>query len=262
LLGAGVTAFFFVALPGRLWFVLAGAFVLVPVMVAVAFGFRGWRAFLRRLSLGLLSAVLLEGAVSAVCSLTGLRTLPVYAAVLAFMVARVLARSLVASARSLRRQFALTLCHRGRSVRCFGLYDSGNLLVMPHSGEPVHIIAPQVLRQLLGDGEIVCGERVLVDGERVCGGRVSGDGQSECGGWPMGDGQEQDGVLGETRTIGYRALGTDIGQIRVFRIDRMEIQQKTGTKILEHPWVGCAQESLLRGKPYQVILHAGVVDNE
>jgi hypothetical protein len=42
----------------------------------------------------------------------------------------------------------------------------------------------------------------------------------------------------------------------------MKIQQKKTVKILEHPWVGSAQESLLRGKPYQVILHAGVVDNE
>jgi hypothetical protein len=100
-----------------------------------------------------------------------------------------------------------------------GLYDSGNLLAMPQSGEPVHIVAPQTLTELFG---------------------------------------EEPKPL---QTIPYRALGTDEGQIGVCRLDQMKIQQKKGTRILEHPWVGSAQESLLRGKTYRVILHAGVVEN-
>jgi hypothetical protein len=220
MLGAASEAVFFLVLPGRLFFVAAGVFLLMPVMVLISFGFVGGRVFLRRLSLGWLSAVLLYGAVSAVYSLTGIRILTVYVAILAFFAARFFVRTLAASVHSLQRQLPLTLCWHGRSVRCLGLYDSGNLLCMPQSGEPVHIIAPQTLRRLLGEES------------------------------------------GTPQTISYHALGTDCGQICVYRLDQMKIQQQKGTKIVEQPWVGRAQESLLHGKPYQVILHAGVVDNE
>ena len=40
------------------------------------------------------------------------------------------------------------LLHQGRSVSCVGLYDSGNRLQMPETGEPVHIISSVLLAQL------------------------------------------------------------------------------------------------------------------
>jgi hypothetical protein len=210
-------------LPRQGLFVAAGVFGLVPGMVLLAFGgaadARG-RNFWRRVTFGWLSAVLLYGVVSAVYNLTGIRTLTVYTAILSFFAARFFVRRLAGSVHSLRRQFSLTLCWHGRSVCCQGLYDSGCLLTMPLSGEPVHIIAPQLLGELLGE-------------ERS-----------------------------SPQTIPYHALGTDGGEIAVYRLDQIRIQKQRETKILEQPWVGCAQASLLRGKPYQVILHAGVIDNE
>jgi sigma-E processing peptidase SpoIIGA len=219
LCGAACEAVLFLVLPYRLLFVAAGAFFTVPLMILLAFGFGGGRSFGQRLAISWLSTVLLNGVVSAVYGLTGIRTLPVYVAVLSFFPARFFVRMLAGSVKRQRRLFSLTLCGNGKSVRCMGLYDSGCLLTMPLSGEPVHIIAPQLLQKLFGEES------------------------------------------GRMQTIPYRALGTDSGQIAVCRLDQMRIQQKKGTKILEHPWVGSAQEALLRDKPYQVILHAGVIDN-
>jgi hypothetical protein len=223
LLGAAGEAACFLLLRGRGRFIAVGVFLLVPCMLLLAFGPADGvcgRMFWRRLALGWLSVVLLYGVVSAVYSLTGIRTLTVYTVILAFFAARFFVNTLRASVHGLRRQFPLTLCRNGRTVRCLGLYDSGNLLTMPLSGEPVHIIAPQLLGKLLGEES------------------------------------------GSPQTIPFHALGTEGGQIAVYRLDQIRIQKQKETKILEQPWVGRAQESLLRGKPYQVILHAGVIDNE
>jgi hypothetical protein len=42
----------------------------------------------------------------------------------------------------------------------------------------------------------------------------------------------------------------------------MEIQMKNGVKVIIKPWIGRAQETLFCGRPYRIILNAGVMENE
>jgi hypothetical protein len=128
-----------------------------------------------------------------------------------------------------KREFFLTLYMGERRVECTGIYDTGCLLTMPGTGEPVSIASASLIRELTGGGE------------------ESGTAEEGCAG---------------VRNIPYSALGTDRGMLPVYRLDRMEIHRKKGVKVLVKPWVGQAQEALFGGKPYRVILNVGVIDNE
>lgn len=195
------------------------AFFVVPLMILMVFGWNGIRCFLFQTGLSWLSIILLNGIVTAVYNLTGIKNLYVYIVVLVLLAARVLVHMLVASVHIQKKQMQLTLIYHGRSISCMGLYDSGNLLKMPDSGEPVHIINPVLLEQVLKEEEPEC------------------------------------------RMIPFHALGTQEGWIMVCRLDQMRLEDERNRKVLDFPWVGRAQPELLRGKTYQVILNAEIVDN-
>lgn len=42
----------------------------------------------------------------------------------------------------------MVVSNHGKSASCFGLYDSGNHLKMPDTGEAVHIASPELLKKL------------------------------------------------------------------------------------------------------------------
>ena len=115
----------------------------------------------------------------------------------------------------------VTLWGPGGCVSCMGLYDSGNLLKVPGSEEPIHIIAPALLHRLLG--------------------------------------QEKAGCVRE-ESVAFRALGTGEGTLKVYRIGALEARQGKCCCRMEPAWVGCGDEVLMRGKSYQIILNAGVMD--
>ncbi len=149
LFGAALSLLSYLVIPWYAGAVAACAFIVIPLMLFFAFGFGGLRLFVIRTGVSWLSIILLNGVVTAVYNLTGVRSLHVYICVLVLFAARILVRMLLSSVRMQKRQMQLTLTYHGRSITCMGLYDSGNLLKIPDSGEPVHIIHPGLLEHVL-----------------------------------------------------------------------------------------------------------------
>ena len=127
------------------------ALCVIPGMVYLAFGWNGLRTFLLRIGLSLLSVIILDGTASAILNLTGIHSLYLYSCILVLIISQILVKLLISSIRMQKRQMRVTISNCGRSVTCMGLYDSGNLLKMPQTGEPVHIISSDLLKRLLGD---------------------------------------------------------------------------------------------------------------
>jgi hypothetical protein len=232
-MGAGLFALFLLVLHSYVETVCALAFFIVPLMIFVAYGYGGWRQYLLRIIISWFSLIVLDGIMDAAYRLTGTYTLHLALAVVVLLIARVLVQSFVLSMRKQGRQMEVCLYAQGRQVCCMGLYDSGNLLTMPETGEPVHIIAPQVLRQLL----------------RVAGQKPPGDGR---------DAKDADWCLPHGEQISYHALGTDCGEITVYQLDEMRVKTTKEWKRYLKPRVGAADEALLKSKSYQMILHSCV----
>jgi hypothetical protein len=234
--GAAATAAFFLVLKSRIAFVAAGAFVTVPLMVLLAFGFRGggFALVLRRIMLGWISCVVLEGAARAAYAISGIRAWKTYALGVSYFLARRFLLMLKSSVFVGKREFNVTLYYGGKKVTCLGLYDSGCLITMPKTGEPVSIASFSLIRELSDD------ERETAEGK---------------------SGTEEASSSGAC-TIPYSALGTDCGKLPVYRLEKMEIQMKNGVKVIIKPWIGRAQETLFCGRPYRIILNAGVMENE
>lgn len=129
-------------------FVVMTAILLVPSMILIAFGWGNLRKFLSRIALSWLSMILLGGIASALSQLTGMQVRSIYVGVLSLMIARMLVATWIASLRRQEQQLQVSLVHNGTTATCVGLYDSGNRLCMPQSGEPVHIISHGMLMKL------------------------------------------------------------------------------------------------------------------
>lgn len=196
--------------------------IVVPFMLLIAFGRQNLRQFLLCIGTSWLSIVIVNGIATAVFNLTGIQNLYLYVAVVVVGTARLLVKAVITSVSQQKRYMQITLTDHGRSVSCTGLYDSGNLLQIPESAEPVHIADPGVLKRLLRD-------------------------------WDRTD--------IETKQIPFRTLGTSEGWIRVYRMERMQIEQGNQKWTVQSPWMGCADAGLMKGKSYQVILNSVIVDN-
>ena len=98
-----------------------------------------------------LSIVLLNGVATAVYNLTGLENLYLYTALATAGITYVLVKNLVVSVQRQKRQMSVVLYNKTVSVPCIGLLDSGNLLTMPLSGNPVHIADAALLQKLVDE---------------------------------------------------------------------------------------------------------------
>lgn len=220
MLGAIFSALLLLCVPFYAVSICGMAFLVVPLMLLLSFGYDGFRQLFFKIAVSWLSIVILNGVVTAVYNLTGLESLQIYICILALLAARIMVKAFLVSVGKQQNQMELTIENDGKRVCCMGLYDSGNLLQIPQSGEPVHIISPRLLKRLQGENAIE-----------------------------------------EGQTIPYHALGTAEGKICVYQLEQIQFKRAGEWKILEHPWVGKADEALLQGKSYQVILNAKTVDN-
>ena len=171
------------------------AFFIVPAMLVLAFGWPGGRQFVFCVGTSLLSAVILNGVALAFYNLTGITTLNLYVSIVVLITAHFLVKCMLVSVRQQKRQLEVTLTGSGECVSCMGLYDSGNLLRIPETEEPVHII--------LGAGE---------------------------------------------------------GNLKVYRIRALDARQGNFCCHMEPAWVGCGDEALMKGKSYQIILNAAIMN--
>lgn len=147
LLGAAGGAFALIRTSFAVYVVMT-ALLFVPLMIWIAFGRQCLRRFVCCILSSWLSIVIVNGVVSAGYQWTGIAGITWYLAILALLVAQILVRTLLKCVRRQAQTMQVYLSHRGENVSCVGLYDSGNRLQMPDSGEPVHIISGGVLRQL------------------------------------------------------------------------------------------------------------------
>lgn len=142
--------------PGYGWAMAGNAFLVVPAMLYIAFGWDGKRAFVLRLGASWLSIVILDGVATALENLTGLRCLVFYAGIVVLMIARALTELMLSSVRRQGRMYRIIFMQGATSVACMGLFDTGNLLSIPDTGEPVHIVSPGILERLgvIDNGEL------------------------------------------------------------------------------------------------------------
>lgn len=87
------------------------------------------------------------------CSLQsdGTGNLYLYTALATAGITYVLVKNLVVSVQRQKRQMSVVLYNKTVSVPCIGLLDSGNLLTMPLSGNPVHIADAALLQKLVDE---------------------------------------------------------------------------------------------------------------
>lgn len=219
LCGAVASALFLLYVPSYGLATAASALLVVPAMLVIAFGCCGKKDFIVRAAISWLSIVILDGVAEAFANLTGIRSLTLYAGIAVLMAARLLTGFLLLSVKKLGRLYAVTLRQGSTQSKCLGLFDTGNLLSIPDTGEPVHIVSPALAGRL-----------------GLC---------------------DTDGM----RLIPFHALGTESGWIRVVQVEQLVVSMRGGKRTYRSAWCGIAQENLLAGRSYQMILNAGLHEN-
>lgn len=122
--------------------------LVIPFMVFAAFGKSAWGKFLKRTLFCYGIAVGLGGFLSALENTFGWRQIPVLGGVVAVFLTLNGCRFFRASLRKQRYLYGVELENRGNTVRCKGLWDSGNQLREPYGSRPVHILSDGVAEGL------------------------------------------------------------------------------------------------------------------
>lgn len=130
------------------FFVLLSAIFLIPLMIRIAFGRQKLHQMIRQTALSWLAVVILNGVAAAVEQWSGIKSLTIYVGIFVLIISGVLVRMLLKSLRGLSGRMRVEVSHHGKSASCLGLYDSGNHLQMPDTGEAVHIASPELLKKL------------------------------------------------------------------------------------------------------------------
>lgn len=130
------------------FFVVLSAIFVIPLMIRSAFGRQKLHRIIRQTALSWLAVVILNGVATAVEQWSGIKSLTIYVGILVLIISGVLVRMLLKSLKGLSNRMRVVVSHHGKSASCFGLYDSGNHLKMPDTGEAVHIASPELLKKL------------------------------------------------------------------------------------------------------------------
>lgn len=151
--GTGMEAFVLLFFP-YVFSILCVAIVIVPLMLVFAFGWENKKQRMVRILSSWLSIVLLNGVSTAVYNLTGLQNLYLYTALVTAGIASVLVKNLVMSVQRQKKQMPVVIYNGSASVSCMGLLDSGNLLTMPQSTEPVQIADEALLQKIVNENTL------------------------------------------------------------------------------------------------------------
>ncbi len=214
-------------IPGSLFAILSllGA----CAMVLGAFGWTGWREFVKETGTLFILAVMAGGAMELVLGYImagayglmvflgeGRYGLPLlawgfFAAGIVFFV-QGLWQFGEEARRERRNLYALTLIDGAVKVRATGYLDTGNCLTRPKSGEGVQIVTKQVF-DLFRDSK------------------------------------------GERDVIPFHTIGSPHGVMEGVKIEKMEIECLWGTVRIDGPWIGKAPYGLSKKGTYQVLLY-------
>ena len=215
-------------IPGSLFAILSllGA----CAMVLGAFGWTGWREFVKETGTLFILAVMAGGAMELVLGYImagayglmvflgeGRYGLPLlawgfFAAGIVFFV-QGLWQFGEEARRERRNLYALTLIDGAVKVRVTGYLDTGNCLYEPKEGRPVHIVSDNLWRKLK------CSEADVV-------------------------------------SIPFRTIGNPLGMMEAARVDEMEVWEENGRKrIFREPLIARAPFKITRDGGYDVLLH-------
>jgi stage II sporulation protein GA (sporulation sigma-E factor processing peptidase) len=157
LAGGGMELLFVLLIRTEILYLAASHFVAIPVMVLIAYGRCNFKIFLKNAIACYGAALLMGGAVEAIENTWGIHRMPLLAGAAAMLVCIPLFRYLVRAGKMGKSLFAVELMHRGKTVRCTGLLDTGNLLMEPVKKMPVSILSPHLMKQLAMQDEDRCG---------------------------------------------------------------------------------------------------------
>ena len=124
------------------------AVIVVPLMLFLAFGKCGKKQFVQRILISWFGILLLNGILTAFSNLTGIRGMTWYVAVVTIVIGHTFVKVWLCNMRQQKNLYEVRLKNDGKEVCCVGLYDSGNRLQMPDSGEPVHIVSMDIFERL------------------------------------------------------------------------------------------------------------------
>lgn len=153
-LGAVLTLFVLLLADGSRFLFLAYSYGLViPFQLVVSFGLVDRKHFFREYVEGVLFVALLFGVSGGLSNLCGIRRLPFLCIFTIAIVLAELGHKLFRFYALKKKLVPVELRNGIKKISALGLYDSGNRLTEPYGGRAVHIVAPQLLKELLNPEE-------------------------------------------------------------------------------------------------------------
>lgn len=147
--GSGALLTAFLLLLQVYWLsVFLTAVIVVPLMLFLALGKCSKKQFVLRILISWFCILLLNGIVTAFSNFTGIRGMTWYVAAVTIVIGHALVKVWLCNVRQQRNLYEVKLKNDGKEICCIGLYDSGNRLQMPVSGEPIHIVNMKIFEQL------------------------------------------------------------------------------------------------------------------
>lgn len=132
--------------------------------------------------------------------------------------------------RSSRFLCRVSIILHGNQKTVTALWDSGNQLAVPFTGQPVHIIDYQVIRELLTKEE----DEELCRMMELC------------------PGQQTSGLFG---MIPYRSIGKENGLLPVLKLEGIRIEKDEGITDTPDTLAAVSRRPISQAGAYQMILH-------
>lgn len=147
-LGAGLLQLGILLWKGYPAYLVVSFLVIIPAMVLLFLGKTALPVYFRRLIWSYLIAMGLGGCVSAAENIFRFSQIPIWIAILCVFLVR---EGIRFGKREFKKQEQLCkviLQHRGKTVECMALWDTGNQLRVAEDGRAVHIIDAELFREL------------------------------------------------------------------------------------------------------------------
>ncbi len=239
------------------YFTLLSYVVVIPFVTVIALKVKSFKDFLKCYISCLIAVIFLGGSTEALENLLGVKQLP-FLAILAVGIAVAMGiERFLRFQRISRKMLPVILQYGGKQVDALALYDTGNRLREPYQGKAVHIITPELAKQL----EITTKEEKddNTKGENAKEENAKKKEKLIYSVYEM----EQAGMIqkkhrkAEARVIPYSSLGS-AGLLVIYTLDVLKILEPGMEQVIEYPVVGIARPELMKSKSYQIILNQEV----
>lgn len=250
------------------YFTLLSYVIVIPFVTVIALKVKNFKDFLKCYISCLAAVILLGGSTEALENLFGVRQLPFLVILAAGVTIAMALERFLRFKRISQKMLPVMLQNGGKKVEAFALYDTGNRLREPYQGKAVHIITPEIAKQL-GVGtekaDTLETEETEAFGAEETGtleAKKSGTLEKEKLVYSVYE-MEQAGMLSknqrkpEARVIPYSSLGST-GLLVIYTLDELKILESGMEQVIAYPVVGIARPELMKNKNYQIILNQEV----